>query len=256
MDDNPLNERVVNIPALQPYLEEPRLRLIQNPNQRNAATARNCALRSASGEWITYLEDDDAYHSTKLEKQLRRARETCLPLGLCGLAYNLAGRRRLRQVTTEYFSGSELLLETTPDTKALFHKNTGAVFFDEGLNAGEDMHLFFQLVSHFRTKTVFNVPEALVEVYPQIGPRVNLNGGALWKASVAIYEQFAHSYGEPAAKVYLMRAQLQRCKFEGGLVDLAKFSAALIRCRGAGDLRLIANTCLFRIPWMRRFVVS
>jgi glycosyltransferase involved in cell wall biosynthesis len=257
VDDNAPENRVANEPSLANLLQDPRLRIVEHDHPRNAASARNCGLRISRGEWITYLDDDDAYQSTKLERQLHAAQKTGLPLGLCGMAVNLVGRRRLRQIEHESFSGDKILLDVLADTKVIFHRNAATVFFNESLDAAEDAYFFLSLVRHFGTDRVFNVPEALVEVFPQSGARVNLNGPALWQTNRAIFQDFGAAFGERAANIYLARAEMQCCKFEdGNWPELIRRAARLLRLNGVGELRTIANTALFKFPPARRFLVS
>ena len=51
--------------------KEPRIRLFQNKFNSGAAVSRNNALREAKGRWITFLDSDDLWEPTKLEKQVR-----------------------------------------------------------------------------------------------------------------------------------------------------------------------------------------
>jgi glycosyltransferase involved in cell wall biosynthesis len=257
VDDNEPGNRVGAQPTLAAILKDPRVRVVEHDCPRNAASARNCGLRSSRGQWITYLDDDDAYHPAKLEKQLRAAERSGLPLGLCGMAVNLPGRRRLRQVGCDSFVGAELLLSAISGTVFIFHQKTQPVFFNEDLGAAEDAYFFFTLVRHFGIDRVFNVAEPLVEIYPQAGARVNLNGLALWQASLAIYREFAPAFGEKAASAYLTRAELQYCKFRpGGLRSMPGLAVRLLRVRGWREWRLILNAFLFKLPLTRRFVVS
>ena len=46
-----------------------RIRLIQQAN-RGVSGARNTGVRAATGKWIAFLDSDDQWHSSKLEKQL------------------------------------------------------------------------------------------------------------------------------------------------------------------------------------------
>lgn len=256
VDDNVREKRVRSSPELASVLTDPRLRVIEHDSPRNAAAARNCGLRASHGQWIAYLDDDDAYHPAKLEKQLRAAEVTSLPLGLCGMAFNLPGRRRIRQVGCDIFSGEALLLDVSPGTVAIFHRRAETVFFDEELDAAEDAHFFFMLLKHFGVDRVFNMPEPLVEVFPQPGPRVNLNGPAHWKTAQAIYEQVAPLFG-PAGETYLTLAEFQSYKFrEGGWRPMTKLGLRLLRTRGLGQWRVVANAVLFKFPWTRRLVVS
>jgi glycosyltransferase involved in cell wall biosynthesis len=257
VDDNEQGNRVRLNKELADMLTDPRIRLVEHDCPRNAASARNCGLRISRGQWITYLDDDDAYHPTKLEKQFRAAQETALPLGVCGMAINLHGRRRLRQVENDFFAGSALLLGVIPDTKVIFHRRAESVFFNEELDAAEDAYLFHSLVRHFALNRVFNIAEPLVEVYPQPGARVNSNGQALRKTCLAIYQEFGPAFGEKPAKVYLARAELQYCKFQtGDWLNLMRLSVRLLKLSGPGELRAVLNTALFKIPPARRFLVS
>ena len=257
VDDNPPDSRVAQDGRLQPFLREPRVRLIEHDQPRNAARARNCGLRKADGEWITYLDDDDAYRPTKLEKQLRRGRETNLPLGLCGLISFLAGHARTRQVGRDLFGREDLLLEAVPDAKAIFHRRTDCIWFDEMLDASEDAHFFFQLVKHFQVDRVFNVPEPLVEVYPQTGQRVNLNAEGQWMASRAIDRDYACTCEESKRRVFLIRAELRYCKLRPGhLGRMCQLARQLLRMRGMREARPILNAFLYKLPLARRFIVS
>lgn len=51
--------------------EDPRINLIQNNANSGAAVSRNVALRNAKGRWIAFLDSDDLWEPTKLEKQVR-----------------------------------------------------------------------------------------------------------------------------------------------------------------------------------------
>lgn len=256
VDDNPPDTRVSRDPSLAALLDHPKVRVLSHETPRNAAAARNVALRAAGGEWITFLDDDDAYRPGKLEKQLQEAQETKLPIGACGVTYHLKRRRRTRVLSCAATEGSELLLLSLA-LPTLFHRNTSEVFFEETLSAGEDAHYFYRLLQHFRVERIFNVAESLVNVYPQPGPRVNANAEGLWQACQLIHRDFASAYGAEAATAFLLRSRLGYLKFKkGGVQEMTKLAWKLSRLRGRRDLRLIVNSFLFRIPLARRFLVS
>jgi len=54
-------------------VDDPRVRLIRNPNSLTAAGARNAGADHAVGEWIAFLDDDDEWLPNKLEKQIALA---------------------------------------------------------------------------------------------------------------------------------------------------------------------------------------
>jgi glycosyltransferase involved in cell wall biosynthesis len=256
IDDNPSEARVSAEAELAPLLADPKLRLLVDEQPRNAASARNLGLRAARGEWITYLDDDDAYQPTKLEKQWRRSIETRLPLGICGVTYHLAHRQRRRVVAaTELYKSELLLLPFAMPT--VFHRNAGNWFFDENLFAGEDGPYYYGLVERLEVERIFNVSESLVDVYPQPGPRVSANAEGFWQAVQVVYRDFAPAYGTVAAEVFLARARLGYLKNrKGGWYEMAQAACRLWRLRGWKEMRFIGNATLFKLPWMRRLLVS
>ena len=51
--------------------QDSRIRLFQNEKNSGAAVSRNRALREARGRWIAFLDSDDLWEPTKLEKQVK-----------------------------------------------------------------------------------------------------------------------------------------------------------------------------------------
>jgi glycosyltransferase involved in cell wall biosynthesis len=256
VDDNPPTHRVSIDPVLASLLQHPKVRVLVHDQPRNASAARNVGLHAASGQWITYLDDDDAYQPAKLEKQLKQSEKSALPLGVCGTTVHLMGRTRKHVFSQEKISRGELLLLSFV-TPTLFHRNTKAVFFDENLFAGEDGYFFHQLVRHFGIDHIFNVPESLIDAYPQAGWRVNANAAGLWQACQAIHSDFARSYTPLTADVFITRSELGYLKYQaGGLNQMMKIAWKLWRLRGRHELRFIVNAFLFKLPLIRRLLVS
>ena len=48
-----------------------RIVYLKNEKNSGAALSRNRALRNAKGKWIAFLDSDDLWHPTKLEKQIK-----------------------------------------------------------------------------------------------------------------------------------------------------------------------------------------
>lgn len=256
IDDNPKETSVQGDGRLLPLLQDPRLRILKNPNPRNAAAARNAGLRVARGEWVTYLDDDDEYLPAKLKLQLDTARKSGLPMGLCSVTYQLGGRKRTRRVPEELRSGKNLLFAFHA-LPALFHRRTRSILFNENLDAGEDAYYFLHLVTHFELHRIFYVDEVLVLVHPQPGLRVNTNAEAAWKASLAIYSDFGGAYEGLQQRLFLTRARLQYFKFApGDRKEILKLCLLLLKLNGTKEIRLILNTVLYKVKWLRRFLVS
>ena len=69
MDDYSTDD---TISIISPFrCEDKRIHVYQNIENLGAAVSRNNALREAKGRWIAFLDSDDLWESTKLEKQVR-----------------------------------------------------------------------------------------------------------------------------------------------------------------------------------------
>ena len=69
VDDCSKDETVEVVKEVMSY--DPRIRLYQNENHDGAAVSRNRALKNAKGRWIAFLDSDDLWEPTKLEKQIK-----------------------------------------------------------------------------------------------------------------------------------------------------------------------------------------
>ncbi len=56
--------------VVKAYCTDKRIRYIKNDVNSGAAVTRNVALREAKGRWIAFLDSDDLWESSKLEKQI------------------------------------------------------------------------------------------------------------------------------------------------------------------------------------------
>ena len=56
--------------VVAPFLADSRIKYLHNEHNSGAALTRNYALREAQGEWIAFLDSDDLWSATKLEKQV------------------------------------------------------------------------------------------------------------------------------------------------------------------------------------------
>lgn len=67
------------------HITDPRLRVVQLDKGVGGSDARNRGVMEAKGEWIAFLDDDDEWLPTKIEKQMTVARQAscALPLVTC-----------------------------------------------------------------------------------------------------------------------------------------------------------------------------
>ena len=69
IDDCSSDDTITKVSSMRE--EDSRIRLFQNKINSGAAVSRNNALQEAKGRWIAFLDSDDLWEPTKLEKQVR-----------------------------------------------------------------------------------------------------------------------------------------------------------------------------------------
>jgi len=138
------------------------LQYVFNGRPVGANKARNQGIDNASGSFIAFLDDDDEWDRTKLEKQLQvMKRYSDCPLVTCGALDYRYGRK---------YEEYPLVVATQKDVlNAFSYSSTSAYFFrasvlrcyrfDESLVSGQEYELAIQ-VSKFHK--VRSVPEILV----------------------------------------------------------------------------------------------
>jgi glycosyltransferase involved in cell wall biosynthesis len=55
-------------------IKDPRLRVVVNAQNQGLAESRNVGVREARGQWVAFLDDDDFWFPTKIEKQVEVAK--------------------------------------------------------------------------------------------------------------------------------------------------------------------------------------
>lgn len=61
--------------AIQPYLVDPRVRYHLQPNSGRPSLARNSGIALARAEWLAFIDSDDLWLPTKLERQMALVQE-------------------------------------------------------------------------------------------------------------------------------------------------------------------------------------
>ena len=254
--DNNCRERpLATLAVSAEWRGDPRVRIVRPDVMRNAAVARNAGIAVARGVWVSYLDDDDAWRPEKLARQLALARRSVAPLVLCGATFHLDGRVRNVQCKTTVWRGDDLLLGASWGTPLLFHRRADCGYFDGSLGAGEDAEFAHRVMARAGATEVLNVPEPLVDIFPQPGPRVNVNFAPLRSAAARILALRPGFYSRRARRRYVLRTLLAVAKLRGQPARCTLLvGRLLLESRGA-DWRVGANALavtlgLFPTRWV------
>jgi len=150
------------------------VKLVALPAQRGAADARNAGIAAARGVWIAFLDADDEWLATKLEKQAALiaadpeiAFVFCVSHEISAAGQALGDTFGDRSVTTSDNAWKALLARNfvaTPTVVAPRTKLLELGGFDESLKVGEDQDMWIRLAL---TGRLAYVAESLVCVYGQ-----------------------------------------------------------------------------------------
>lgn len=249
VDNNRTAPPVAKNPGLAGAFIDPRVRIIQAGNARNAAMARNAGLAAARGAWITFLDDDDWYRPDKLAAQHTLATATCAPLVLCGYELVWPHRRRSRQVDRDRFVGDEIVTHAALGAPMFFHVRDGDLRFDERLSAGEDMLYALQFIQSHAVTQLPSVAQPLVMVTQRTDNRgVHSNKEAVWRAYQRTCFAARSGFSREARRAFLAKGRVERAMGgHGGTTDLLRSLWVVLRSPLPRKWRLAAFAILVRL---------
>jgi glycosyltransferase involved in cell wall biosynthesis len=173
---------------------DPRVRYLRHDRNRGAAVAKNTGIGAARGGFIAFLDDDDEWLPTKLEKQLAKFNTSPADVGVVYAGSSVVSERSGRTVHSFTVYAREFtevdFLRTVPFTTSvpLLRKTCvlEAGLFDESLPGAQDRDLWIRLTRH----CAFDfVPEILVRRYIH-GEQITTN----LKAKIAAKEIICRKY--------------------------------------------------------------
>lgn len=154
-------------------LQDPRVRVIKHETNQGAAGARNTGVANALYPYIAFLDSDDAWHPTKLEKQIALW-EKSPEMSACVTWFNLCDKTTITSCKVYpqedwfcyFLKGCLVGPGSTFMAKKEVFQTVGP--FPTHLKRFEDWEWFLHFAKHY---TLGIVPEALVDVHK--GPAAN-----------------------------------------------------------------------------------
>ena len=167
-----------NVDAVIAEIKDSRLRIVRHDRNRGAAAARNTGVAAAQGEYIAFLDADDSWYPTKLERQLARMEDAGSSVDACCCAYLLLRRDGRWELLTPPPDGDwyrHLLwgCNLSPGSTLLVRRSSFNEIgpFDEMLPRMEDWDWLLRFAMRFRLVTV---AEPLARIQPGTSPHIQV----------------------------------------------------------------------------------
>jgi glycosyltransferase involved in cell wall biosynthesis len=172
--------------------EDPRIRYVRHDVNRGASAARNTGLEHSKGEFVAFLDSDDIWLESKLEKQLAAFDVGSKRLGVVYTRfrkidwhYEPEVRRWQGDIRARILVNNCVGTASTPMIRRRCFEVSGD--FDESLRCSEDWDLWIRMAEHWDFECI---SEELVHYYPQpISLTADFRGALL--AYAALFEKHA-----------------------------------------------------------------
>jgi len=182
IDDSPNDyEERKNVKKIVDDFNNSKITYIQQSKNMGACKARNRGIALAKGDFIAFLDDDDVWDKTKLEKQLDKFNELDdrYALVYCGSVYYNTKKNKFKVHDSIFKSGEvfdELIMKnfiggaSFPLIKTKVIKELGG--FDEELLACQDLDMWLRISKKYY---IDYVSEPLVIYYIHDGEQISTN---------------------------------------------------------------------------------
>jgi glycosyltransferase involved in cell wall biosynthesis len=155
-------------PAAVLAVSDPRITLMRHAENRGGSAARNTGIRASNGSFVAFLDSDDEWLPTKLERQLESFERSggALALVYTGTEHVNADGTFSRQIPRRHVNLARMLLvkNVVGETSVGMVRRTALLTvggFDESLPACQDVDLWQRISRQFNA---IGIPEALVRV--------------------------------------------------------------------------------------------
>ncbi|QNU67498.1 glycosyltransferase family 2 protein [Ruminiclostridium herbifermentans] len=132
--------------------KDARIKYFFQSNQ-GVSAARNNAIEQSQGEFVAFLDSDDLWLPTKLEKQINRLTSTGMDACYCGYQYFCEASKG--EVFPKRYSEGKILIDVIKEKVSVWTSTVvvkksviinNSITFRPGLNWAEDMDFFYRLL--------------------------------------------------------------------------------------------------------------
>ena len=231
-DNNPNTEFRANTEkVMERYISNPKVKYIQHEKNKNGSAARNTGFRASSGDYITFLDDDDEYLPIKVEAQVKRLEALDDSWGCCYCKYIVKKNGRVKFRSAEHREGDMFFDElcrnffhgggTGPMVRRSVFEDVGG--FDETFRRNQDVEYMLKILKKYKI--------AFVDIVGYIGYE------DVYKESVVTYNQVLNHFLNTFHDTINSLSQEQRMKFNK-IIALQTFKYHLSR----KDIKSAFNT--------------
>ena len=174
VDDNGLGtiEGEKTAELMQQYASDYRVIYLRHDNNKNGAVARNTGIRRAKGEFIAFLDDDDAFFPSRLEKMYEYMSNKGPEWGACYTGY-VKHLKEYDQYSAERASGDlyvQALMRSLyiGSGSNLFFRKTVVEevgFFNENFKRNQDLEYLIRVLQKYK---MAYFDEVLLEIFYDI----------------------------------------------------------------------------------------
>lgn len=173
------------------------LRCIQHDENRGAPIARNTGILAAKGEYIAFIDDDDAWKPQKLERQIKRFNDLDDNFGLVysGSDFIKPNNNVSTKIPTKEGDVYTDLLRRNfiPSNTPLIRKKcfSKVGLFDPGFKSSQDLDLWLRIADSYK---VAAVPEPLAIAYKEEEDRISTHVDRQYHGQKRLLEKYRTSF--------------------------------------------------------------